>query len=139
MALKSGEFPHSAVFTSGADSVCFPLANEGVGLGPSPAGPVASRPPLVGRSAFSSQAVFLSPGRFHARVFRAWWLASDSSGSRTPREGVLACIQGASDSLCHPSPGGETESSVFGHSGTGVASGNVPSTWHGILPATGRG
>ena len=47
LALKSGgSFPHSAVFTSGADSVCIPLANEGVGLGP-----VASRPPLVGRSA----------------------------------------------------------------------------------------
>ena len=52
LALKlGGSFPHSAVFTSGADSMCFPLANEGVGLGPSPAGPVASRPPLVGRSA----------------------------------------------------------------------------------------
>ena len=52
LALKSGGcFPHSAVFTSGADSMCIPLANEGVGLGPSPAGLVASRPPLVGRSA----------------------------------------------------------------------------------------
>ena len=58
--------------------------------------------------------MFLSPGRCHAQVFRAWWLASDSSGSRNSREGVLACIQGASDSLRHPSPGGETESSVFG-------------------------
>ena len=48
LALKLGRiFPHSAVFTSGADSVCIPLANEGVGLGPSPAGPVASRPFLV--------------------------------------------------------------------------------------------
>ena len=50
-ALKSGGFPHSVVFTFGADSVCLPLANEGVGLGPSPSGPVASRPPLAGRSA----------------------------------------------------------------------------------------
>ena len=51
-ALKSGRVPHSVVFTSGADSVCIPLANEGVGLGPSsPSGPVASRPPLAGRSA----------------------------------------------------------------------------------------
>ena len=33
--------PHSVVFASGEDSVCVPLANEGVGLGP-----VASRPPL---------------------------------------------------------------------------------------------
>ena len=37
--------PHSNVFASGVDSVCGPLANEGVGLGPS-SGPVASRPPL---------------------------------------------------------------------------------------------
>ena len=51
-ALKSGGVPHSVVFTSGANSVCIPLANEGVGLGPSsPSGPVASRPPLAGRSA----------------------------------------------------------------------------------------
>ena len=37
--------PHSVVFASGEDSVCVPLANEGVGLGPSSSGPVASRPP----------------------------------------------------------------------------------------------
>ena len=45
-ALKSGGVPHSVVVTSGEDSVCIPLANEGVGLGP-----VVSRPPLAGRSA----------------------------------------------------------------------------------------
>ena len=51
-ALKSGRVPHSVVFASGEDSVCIPLANEGVGLGPSSSsGPVASRPPLAGRSA----------------------------------------------------------------------------------------
>ena len=50
-ALKSGRVPHSVVFASGRDSVCTPLANEGVGLGPSSSGPVASRPPLVDRSA----------------------------------------------------------------------------------------
>ena len=33
--------PHSTVLASGVASVCGPLANEGVGLGP-----VASRPPL---------------------------------------------------------------------------------------------
>ena len=38
--------PHSTVFASGVDSACGPLANEGVGLGPSSSGPVASRPPL---------------------------------------------------------------------------------------------
>ena len=47
-ALKSGGVPHSVAFTSGADCVCLPLANEGVGLGPSsPSGPVASRPPFA--------------------------------------------------------------------------------------------
>ena len=40
--------PHSTVLASGVDSVCGPLANEGVGLGPSSSGPVASRPPLAG-------------------------------------------------------------------------------------------
>ena len=51
-ALKSGGVPHSVVFASGDGSVCIPLANEGVGLGPSSSsGPVASRPPLAGRSA----------------------------------------------------------------------------------------
>ena len=39
---EAGWVPHSVVFASGEDSVCIPLANEGVGLGP-----VASRPPLA--------------------------------------------------------------------------------------------
>ena len=38
--------PHSTVLASGVGSVCGPLANEGVGLGPSSSGPVACRPPL---------------------------------------------------------------------------------------------
>ena len=51
-ALKSRGVPHSVVFTSGADSVCIPLANEGVDLGPSsPSGPFASHPFLASRSA----------------------------------------------------------------------------------------
>ena len=37
--------PHSTVLASGVDSVCGPLANVGVGLGPSSSGPVAFRPP----------------------------------------------------------------------------------------------
>ena len=46
-----GRVPHSVVFASGEDSVCIPLANDGVGLGPSSSsGPVASRPPLADRS-----------------------------------------------------------------------------------------
>ena len=51
-ALKSGGVPYSVLFTSSDDSVCIPLTNEGVGLGPSSSsGPVSSRPPLAGRSA----------------------------------------------------------------------------------------
>ena len=49
---EAGRVPHSVVFTSGEDSVVIPLAYEGVGLSPSSSsGPVASRPPLAGRSA----------------------------------------------------------------------------------------
>ena len=51
---------------------------------------------------------------FHALVFHAWWLASGSSGSRTSRYGLLVYVQGASDSLPHPSPGREVVASVFG-------------------------
>ena len=36
--------PLSVVFASGVDSVCVPLANEGVGRGPSSSGPVAISP-----------------------------------------------------------------------------------------------
>ena len=50
-ALKSGEF-HIQLSSLLVRTVCIPLANEGVGLGPSSSsGPVASRPPLAGRSA----------------------------------------------------------------------------------------
>ena len=51
---------------------------------------------------------------FHALVLHAWWLASGTSRSRTSRKGLLACCQGASDSLPHPFPGREVEASVFG-------------------------
>ena len=51
---------------------------------------------------------------FHALVFHAWWLASGSSGNRTSRYGLLVYVQGASDSLPHPSPGREVMASVFG-------------------------
>ena len=48
---EAGRLPHSVVFASGEDSVYIPLANKGVGLGPSSSGPVASRPPLADWSA----------------------------------------------------------------------------------------
>ena len=91
--------------------MCIPLANEGVGLGLSSSGPVASRPPLADRSA---SAVILFTWAFHALVFHAWWLASGTSGSRTSRYGLLVYDQGASDSLPHPSPRFVVEASVFG-------------------------
>ena len=126
--------PHSIVFASGEDSVCVPLANEGVGLGP-----VASRPPLgIGllrrpRSDF-----------FHLGVFMRWssthmGLTSGSSGCRTSRYGLLVYVQGASDFLPHSSPGGEVVASGFWHSGTGVAPVNVLSSWHGCLPGARSG
>ena len=74
---------------------------------------------------------------FHALVFHAWGLASDSSGSRTSRYGLLVYVQGASDSLPHSSPGREVGASVFGVGGTDVAPGNVPSSWHGCHPGAG--
>ena len=76
---------------------------------------------------------------FHARVFCAWWLASNSSGSRASREWVLACIQGASDSLRHPSPGGETETSAFDITVRVLLRSTPLSHCMVSSPATGRG
>ena len=57
--------PHSPVLASGMDSVCGPLANEGVGLCPS-SGPVAFRP-LWGLGLLRRPGRgYLSPGRCHA-------------------------------------------------------------------------
>ena len=81
--------------------------------------------------------MIFSPGRFHALVFHAWRLASGFSGSRTSRYELLVYVQGASDSLPHSSPGGKVVASGFWHGGTGVAPGNVPSSWHGCLPGAG--
>ena len=100
--------PHSVVFASGEDSVCIPLTNEGVGLGP-----VASRPPL-GIGLLRRPRVILFAWVCHALVFYAWGLASGSSGSRTSRYGLLVNVQGASDSLPHSSPGREVGAFVFG-------------------------
>ena len=92
--------------------MCVPLANEGVGLGPSSS--VASRPPLgIGG------------------------LANGSSGSQASRCGLLVSVQGASDSMPHSSPEGEVVASGFWGSGMGVAPGNIPSSWHGCLPGAG--
>ena len=92
--------------------MCIPLANEGVGLGPS-SGPVASRP-YLGMVCFGGLAVILFTWVFHALVFHAWGLACSSSGSRTSRYGLLVYVQGASDSLPHSSPGRKVVASVFG-------------------------
>ena len=64
-------------------------------------------------------------------------LAGGSSGSQASWYGLLVSVQGASDSMPHSSPGGEVVASGFWHSGTGVAPGNVPSSWHGCLPGAG--
>ena len=127
---EAGWVPHSVVFASGEDSVCIPLANEGVGLGP-----VASRPPLgIG---------LLRRPRgdpFHLGVFMRWSSTHGGLLVALPEVGLLGMglvyVQGASDSLPHSSPGREVVA-CFWRSGTGVAPGNVPSSWHGCLPGAG--
>ena len=128
--------PHSVVFASGVDSVCVPLANEGVGLGPSSSG-VASRPPLGIGLLRRPRGDSFHLGVFMCRSSTHGGLASGSSGSQASRYGLLVYVQGDSDSLPHSSPGGEVVASGFWHSGTGVAPGNVPSSWHGCLPGAG--
>ena len=46
-------------------------------------------------------------------------------------------LQGASDSMPHFSPESVGVISGFWHSGTGVAPGNVPSSYHDYLPGAG--
>ena len=98
--------PHSVVFASGEDSVCVPLANEGVGLGLL----LLALLPLAlpwGLVCFGGLAVILFTGAFFMRWFSSHGgLASGSSGSQTSRYGLLVYVQGASDSLPHSSPGG---------------------------------
>ena len=53
-ALKSGSVLLSGVFASCEDSVSTLLANKGVDLCPTSPDPVASRPPLVDRSALAA-------------------------------------------------------------------------------------
>ena len=93
--------PHSSVLASGVDSVCVPLANEAVGLGPSSSGPVASRPPLGLGLLRRPGRCYLSPGRFHAWSSPYGRLASCSSGSLPSRVERLVSLQGASDSMTH--------------------------------------
>ena len=91
--------PHSTVLASVVDSVCGPLANERVGLGPSSSGPVASRSPLGLGLLRRPGRWYLSPGRFHAWVSPHGRLASCSSGSLPSRFERLVSLQGASDSF----------------------------------------
>ena len=97
--------PHSVVFISGVDSGCVPLTNEGVGLGPSSFGPVASRPPLGIRLLRRPRG-----DAFHLGVSMRWssthgGLNSGSSGSQASRFGLLVSVQGTSDSLPRSSTG----------------------------------
>ena len=66
-ALKRGGFHIQLSSLLGEDSVGIPLANEGVGLGPSSfSGPVASRPPLADRPASAASSTHgASPGIPH--------------------------------------------------------------------------
>ena len=96
--------------------VCGPLANEGVGLGPSSSGPVAFRPPLGLGLLRRPGRCYFSPGRCHAWVSPHGWLASCSSGSLPSRFERLVSLQGASGSMTPFSP----ERGVM-FSGSGIA------------------
>ena len=100
LALKSGEGVSTFSCLHFWCGLCvYPSRQRRSGSWPFSCWPCCLSPSPRGSVCFGSLVVFLSPVRFHARVFRAWGLASDSSRSRTSWEGVLACIQGASDSL----------------------------------------
>ena len=62
-----------------------------------------------------------------------------TSGRRASREGVLVCIQGASDFLRHPSLGDETETSAFGIAVRVLLRATSLSHCMASSPATGRG
>ena len=93
-------------------------------LAPSPGGLVC----------FGGLAVILFTWAFHVLVFRAWGLASSSSGSRTFRYGLRVYVQGASDSLPHSSPGREVVASVFGIAVRALLQTTSLPLWHGCLP-----
>ena len=106
------------------DSVCGPLANEGVGLGPSSSGSVASLP-LLGIGLLRRPRGDV----FHLGVSMRWssthgGLTSGSYGSLASRYGfpvwLLVPRQGASDSMPHFSPEGVVVTSGFWHSGTAL-------------------
>ena len=84
----------------------------------------------------------LAGAAFHLGVSMRWssthgGLASGSSRSLASRFEQLVSLQGASDSMPHFSPEGVVVISGFWHSGTGVAPGNVPSSYHGYPPGSG--
>ena len=84
-ALKSGGVPHSVVFTSGEDSV-YPSHQRRSGSWPFFFfWPCCLLPSPRGSVCIGGLAVILFTRAFHARVFRPWWLASGTAGSRTSR------------------------------------------------------
>ena len=115
--------PHSVVFASGVDSGCVPLTTEGVGLVPSSSGPVASRSPLgIG---------LLQRPRgdaFHLGVSMRW----SSTHGGLPGLGCW-CPFRVPQILCLVPLRGCSRISGFWYSGTGVAPGIIPSSWHGFL------
>ena len=114
-ALKSGGVPHSVVFTSGADSVYPSRQRRSGSWPPFSFWPCCLSPSPRGSVCFGGLAVILFTRVFFMRGYSAHdSLLATLSGSRTSQLGVLACVQGASDSLLHPSPRCEAETSVFG-------------------------
>ena len=99
---EAGRVLHSVVFASGEDSVCIPLAYEGVGLGPSSSsGPVASRPPLADRSASARPLLHLVTLRgFPSAANFSLPVAAQAGFARWPSPGPTCRLQLATWSGC---------------------------------------
>ena len=114
--------------------VCVPLANEGVGLVPSPFGPVASRPPLGIGLLRRPRGDSFHPGVFsRVGLPRMGGLLVALPEVRLPGLGCW-CTFSVPQILCLVPLRGCGRISGFWYSGTGVAPGIIPSSWHGFLP-----
>ena len=127
--------PHSVVFASGVAFVCVPLANEGVGLGPFPFGPVASRPPLGIGLLWRPRG-----DSFTWAFFMRWSSTHGGLLAALPEVSLLGrgcwCMFRVPQILCLAPLQGCGRISGFWYSGTGFAPGNIPSSWHEFLPGT---
>ena len=115
------------------DFVCVPLTNVGVGLGPSPFGPVASRPPLGIGLLWRPRGDSFHPGVFSCvGLPRMGGLLVALPEVRLP--GLACWFTFRVPQILFLVPfRGCGRFSGFWYSGTGVAPGITPSSWHGFI------